>query len=110
MKKFMEVNQHQLNRLPPNLDELIDSNHLVRIIDRFVTNFPFHLWDACFTGGGAPSYHPASMLKVILYAYSIKIYFCRNITRAIRQDITFMWLMGMQCPAFNTVNYLKERS
>ena len=67
MKKFKEINQHQLNMLPPNLDELIDSNHLVRIIDQFVTLLPSHLWDVCFPGGGAPSYHPASMLKVILY-------------------------------------------
>jgi len=104
VKKFREINQHQLTLLPPNLDELIDSNHLVRLIDKFVSLLPFQLWDACFPGGGAPSYHPASMLKVILYAYSIKIYSCRNIAKAIRQDITFMWLLGMQRPTFNTVN------
>jgi len=104
VKKFREMNQHQLTMLPPNLDELIDSNHLVRTIDKFVSLLPSRLWDTCFPGGGAPSYHPVSMLKVILYAYSIKIYSCRNIAKAIRQDITFMWLMGMQRPTFNTVN------
>mgnify|MGYP001826700258 FL=1 len=104
MKKFKEINQHQLSVLPPSLDELVEPNHLVRIVDKFVALLPSKLWDEIFSGGGAPSYHPALMLKVILYAYSQKIYSCRSIAKAIRQDITFMWLTGMQRPTFNTVN------
>lgn len=104
MKKFKEINQHQLSVLPPSLDELVEPGHLVRIVDKFVSLLPSRLWDEIFSGGGAPSYHPSLMLKVILYAYSQKIYSCRNIAKAIRQDITFMWLTGMQRPTFNTVN------
>ena len=104
MKKFKEINQHQMSVLPPSLDELVEPNHLVRIVDKFVSLLPSRLWDEIFSGGGAPSYHPALMLKVILYAYSQKIYSCRDIAKAIRQDITFMWLTGMQRPTFNTVN------
>ena len=104
MKKFKEINQHQLSVLPPSLDELVEPKHLVRVVDKFVSLLPTRLWDEIFSGGGAPSYHPALMLKVILYAYSQKIFSCRNIAKAIRQDITFMWLTGMQRPTFNTVN------
>lgn len=104
MKRFKETHQHQLLLLPPNLDEMIEANHLVRIIDKFVSALPSKLWDARFCGGGAPSYHPAVMLKVILYAYSLKIFSCREIAKSIRQDITFMWLAGMQRPTFNTIN------
>jgi transposase len=104
MKKYKSTNQHQMHILPPSLDDFIDTNHLVRVIDQFVTLLPSRFWDEGFTGGGAPSYHPALMLKVILYAYSLKIFSCRNIAKAIRQDVTFMWLTGMQRPTFNTVN------
>lgn len=104
MKKYKETSQYQLSLLPPSLDELIDSNHLVRLIDSFVNVLPSRLWDDIFTGGGAPCYHPAIMLKVILYAYSQKIYSCRNIAKAVRQDITFMWLVDMERPSFNTIN------
>lgn len=104
MKKFKTSYQHQLQLLPPSLEELIDSHHLVRIIDKFVDVLPATLWDSIFTGGGAPSYHPAPMLKVILYAYSTQIYSCREIAKAVRQDVTFMWLTGMQRPSFNTIN------
>jgi len=108
MKKYREIHQHQYHLLPPSLDELIDERHLVRVIDQFVSSLSSRIWDGVFAGGGAPSYHPQMMLKVILYAYSTKNFSCRQIARALRQDVTFMWLAGMQQPNFNTVNRFRS--
>ena len=108
MKKYKDCHQHQLHLLPPSFDELIDANHMVRVVDKFVSSLSPQIWDSIFPGGGAPSYAPPMMLKIILYAYSSKIYSCRNIARAIRQDITFMWLAGMDRPDFNTVNRFRS--
>ena len=108
MKKFKDTHQHQMQLLPPSLDDFIDTKHLVRVIDQFVSTLSSRLWDKVFTGGGAPSYHPEIMLKVILYAYSLKIFSCRQIAKAIRQDVTFMWLTGMQRPTFNTINRFRS--
>ena len=108
MKKYKDSHQHQMHLLPPSLEDFIDSKHLVRIIDQFVSSLSSKLWDKMFTGGGAPSYHPEVMLKLILYAYSLKIYSCRQIAKAIRQDVTFMWLSGMQRPNFNTINRFRS--
>jgi transposase len=109
IKKYKKYQQHQLQLLPPNVDELIEAKHMVRVIDKFVTNLSPTIWDSLFPGGGAPSYAPPMMLKVILYAYSCKIYSCRNIARAIRQDITFMWIAGMDRPDFNTINRFRSQ-
>ena len=108
MKKFKDTHQHQMHLLPPSLEDFIEDKHLVRVIDQFVTALSSKLWDKVFTGGGAPSYHPKIMLKVILYAYSVKMFSCRQIARAIRQDVTFMWLTGMQRPTFNTINRFRS--
>ncbi len=107
-KKYKDYAQHQYQLLPPSLDELIDSKHLVRVIDEFVESLSASIWDQAFSGGGAPSYHPKMMLKIILYAYSSQIYTCRQIAKAIRQDVTFMWLAGMQRPTFNTINRFRS--
>ncbi|MCK5149270.1 transposase [bacterium] len=104
MKKYKESHQHQSLLLPPNLDELIEEDHLVRVIDEFVSPLSPSVWDTAFKGGGAPSYHPQMMLKIILSAYSSKIFSSRLIAKAVRQDVTFMWLAGMQRPSFNTIN------
>ena len=108
MKKYKDCPQHQYQLLPPSLEELIDPKHLVRVVDKFVSTLSSRIWDQVFTGGGAPSYHPKMMLKIILYAYSCQTYSCRQIAKAIRQDVTFMWLAGMQQPNFNTINRFRS--
>jgi len=108
MKKYRETHQHQYQLLPPNLGELIEKDHLVRVIDEFVEGLSSSVWDQAFKGGGAPSYHPQMMLKIILAAYSSKIFSSRQIAKAVRQDVTFMWLAGMQRPSFNTINRFRS--
>jgi transposase len=108
MKKYKDCHQDQLMFLPPSLEELIDAQHLVRVVDKFVSRLSSQIWDYLFTGGGAPSYPPRVMLKIILYAYCCHIYTSRQIARAVRQDVTFMWLAGMQQPSFNTVNRFRS--
>ena len=108
MKKYKDTHQHQQQLLPPNLDELIDEHHLVRVIDEFVSRLSPTVWDKAFKGGGAPSYHPQMMLKIILFAYSSRIFSSRQIAKAVRQDVTFMWVAGMQRPSFNTINRFRS--
>jgi transposase len=98
---------------PLDITSLIPKKHLVRQIDAVVDRIDIKEFDDIFSDEGAPSYHPQMMLKVIIYAYSTKNYSCRNIAAMLRQDITYMWLSGMQTPDFNTVNrfrsvYLKD--
>ena len=59
---------------------------------------------AHYTGGGRSSYHPKMMLKVILYAYSQKVYACRGIEKMLRENLPAMWLAAAQTPDFRTIN------
>jgi len=111
--KFKKYDQHQVLLLPPSLEELIGPTELVRVVDSVIDQLDRKLVESPFKGGGCPSYHPRMMLKVLVYSYCNGMYSCRKIARALRRDITFMWLAGMQTPDFNTVNrfrsvYLKD--
>ena len=44
------------------------------------------------------------LLKVLVYAYSSKIYSSRRIAKALRENIHFMWLSGEKRPDFRTIN------
>jgi transposase len=57
-----------------------------------------------YEGGGASSFHPRMMLKVIIYGYISNIYSSRKIEAAVSSNIHFMWLAGMQTPDHNTIN------
>ena len=94
---------------PLDISSLIPKKHLVRQIDAVIDRIDIKEFDDIFSDEGAPSYHPHMMLKVIIYAYSTKNYSCRNIAAMLRQDITYMWLSGMQTPDFNTVNRFRSK-
>jgi len=103
MKIFREYSQCQGLLLPPSLDEFVPENHEARIINEVVDTID--LWPLLikYEGGGAPAYHPAMMLKVIIYAYSRDIYSSRSIAQGLKTDTAFMFLSGLQSPDFRTL-------
>lgn len=48
------------------------------------------------------------LLKILLYACSVKIYTGRKKAKALLQDIHFMWLSGMSRPDFRTINNFRS--
>jgi transposase len=61
-----------------------------------------------YKGGGTSSYHPRMMLKVLVYAYSQRIYSSRQIAKAVRENVNFMWLAGGNRPDFRTLNRFRS--
>jgi len=57
-----------------------------------------------YKGGGTSSYHPQMMLKVLVYAYTQRIYSSRQIAKGLRENVNFMWLSGGNRPDFRTIN------
>ena len=103
MKIFKEYRQGQNFLLPPSLDEFVPEDHEVRIISDVVDTLDASLLLSRYEGGGAPAYHPAMMLKVIIYAYSLGIYSSRRIAQGLKTDTAFMFLSGLQAPDFRTI-------
>ncbi len=101
---FKECQMGQPLLLPPNLEELISEKHLIRVINRVIETMDISRIISGHKGGGTSSYHPKMLLKVIVYAYTEKIYSSRQITKAIRENINFMWLSGANRPDFRTIN------
>ncbi len=108
MIKVKQNYQNQLNLFPLEINSIIPGNHLVRVVNSFVDGISDVLLHKPFSKEGQPPYDPKSMLKIIIYAYSIKLYSSRKIERAVKQDITFMWLSGMLIPDHNTINRFRS--
>jgi transposase len=105
---FKQYDQQQIFLLPPSLDELIESCHLVRVVNEVVESMDIAALINQYEGGGTTAYHPRMVLKVLLYAYCMKIYTGRKIARALKQDIHFMWLAAMNRPDFRTINNFRS--
>jgi transposase len=106
--QFKRYEQQQILLLPPSFDELIEEHDLVRVVNRVVDSLDISGLINQYKGGGTTAYHPRMLLKILLYAYSMKIYTGRKIAKALRQDIHFMWLSGRSRPDFRTINNFRS--
>ena len=95
--------------LPPSLDEMIPSNHPVRVVNRVVDQIDIRPLIRTYKGGGRSSYHPRMLLKVLIYAYLRNIYSSRQMEDSLRENIYFMWLSGMNQPDHNTINRFRGK-
>lgn len=106
MKKqvYKAYNQNQAMLIPLNLEEMVPADHLVRQMDEIINRIDTSALDEQYQGGGTSAYHPVMLLKVMLYAYSQRIYSSRRIAKALRENTHFLWLSRMNQPDFRTVN------
>jgi len=105
---FKHYDQNQAWLLPPSLGELIPSGHLVRLVNSAIDGMDLEPILNTYEGGGSSTYHPRMMLKALVYAYIEKIYSSRKIEKALKENICFMWLCGMQQPDHNTINRFRN--
>ncbi len=102
---FKPYDPDQLSLLPPSLDEMIPDNHVVRIVRSVIDQLNIDDILKKYKGGGASSYHPKLMLKILVYGYLSNTYSSRKIEQAAQSNIHYMWLAGMETPDHNTINH-----
>ena len=90
--------------LPPDLDDLIEIHHPVRVINAVIDSIDLENVLKRYKGGGTSSFHPRMLLKVLVYAYVCNEYSSRRIEQLLKRDIQFMWLSAMSTPDHNTIN------
>lgn len=105
---FKPYDPDQLQLLPPSLDELIAENHPARIVKNVIDEIDIRPINRRYKGGGASSYHPRMLLKVLVYGYLTNTYSSRKLEEQVRQNIHFMWLTGMKTPDHNTINRFRS--
>jgi transposase len=106
---FKEYNMNQL-MIPMSIEDLIPKNHLVRVVNSTIDKLNIEPLLKLYEGGGRSSYHPKMMLKVIVYAYSQKIFSCRQIAKALRENVNFMWISGNNQPDYRTINRFRSEN
>jgi transposase len=101
---FKNYSQGQLIMLPPSLEELIDKDHLVRVVSNIIDSIYLDPLLAKYKCVGTSCFHPPMMLKVFVYSYLCNVYSSRKMEAALKENIHFMWLSGMPKPDHNTPN------
>lgn len=107
--RFKALPSAQSSLFPEDIFSRIGEDHPVRLVNRIVDELDISTLLSQYKGGGASSFHPRMMLKVLFYSYLNNIYSCRKIEKALGENIHFMWLSGNSRPDFRTINYFRGK-
>ena len=96
--------------MPLNLDVFIPDDDSVRLVSQIVDELDFRKLNLTYSSKGRnPSVKPRILFSILIYAYMNGIYSSRQIEKACRRDINFMWLlMGNPAPDHNTIDRFRR--
>ncbi|MEI8159094.1 MAG: IS1182 family transposase [Burkholderiales bacterium] len=91
--------------LPCALQEWLPQGHLAYFISDTVDSLNLSAFHARYAGGGSRNqpFHPAMMVKVLVYAYATGVFSSRKIAKKLNEDVAFRVLAADNFPAHRTI-------
>ena len=103
--------------LPASLQDWLPKGHLAYFICDTVDALDLRAFYARYDGGGARNqpFHPAMMVKVLVYSYATGVFSSRKMERRLHEDLAFRMLGAGNFPRHRTIRdfralHLKELS
>src|SRR5262245_19029415 len=105
MKRFVEgVDRSQSTLFPECLEDWVVEDSPIRVIDAFVEELDLgDLSGVDPEATGAPSYHPAVLLKLYIYGYLNRVQSSRRLEREASRNVELMWLTVRLVPDHKTI-------
>ena len=93
--------------MPPSLREWLPDGHLAHFVSDTVDQLDLRPFFAKFEqredGRGSLAYHPAMMLKVLIYAYCTGVFSSRRIEAALSESVALRYLAAGNQPGHRTI-------
>ncbi len=109
-KTFRPYDQDSLLLMPPSVRDWVKPDGLAAFISDLVDELDLAPFLAAHDEPrGMPPYHPALMLKVLLYGYATGVRSSRRIEERLSSDVDFMFLAGQARPDYKTIGEFRRR-
>jgi transposase len=102
---YLPYEPQQQMLLPHALQDWLPEGHLAYFICDTVDALDLSAFHARYAGGGPRNqpFHPAMMVKVLLYAYATGVFSSRKIARKLHEDVAFRMIGACNFPKHRTV-------
>jgi transposase len=114
---YLPYEPQQMLLLPESLQEWLPEGHLAHFISDAVDGLDLGAFHARYDKDGPRNqpFHPAMMVKVLVYGYATGVFSSRKIARKLHEDVAFRVLAARNFPAHRTIRdfrafHLKELS
>lgn len=111
-KSYRPYNPTQQFLFPPSIQDWLPEGHLARFVSDVVDSLDLAALYAVYDakdGRGTRPYHPAMMLKLLVYGYCIGVRSSRRIERATFDDVAFRFLSADQHPDHDCIASFRQR-
>lgn len=112
---YLPYEPQQMMLLPETLQEWLPEGHLAHFIGDTVDTLDLGAFHARYDKDGPRNqpFHPAMMVKVLVYGYATGVFSSRKIARKLHEDVAFRVLAAHNFPAHRTIRdfrafHLKE--
>jgi len=114
---YLPYEPRQMLLLPEAIQEWLPENHLAHFIGDTVDTLDLSVFHARYDKDGPRNqpFHPAMMVKVLVYGYATGVFSSRKMARKLHEDVAFRVLAAGNFPAHRTIRdfraiHLKELS
>lgn len=104
MSRFFPYDPNQAYLLPPNVKDVLGSEHLCFRLHAMIEQVNVSRFEEAYGAEGRLAYPPRMMLKVWLYAFCLGVNSTRRLERRIREDLAFRYLAGGLTPDHKTLS------
>ncbi len=106
---FKSYCQEQQFLLPKDMNDFVAKGHIARLISCIIDRMDTNHIASTYKGGGTSSYNPKMLIKAWILGFTYRIYSCRLLAKALRENLPFIWISGNQQPDFRTLNNFRLR-
>ena len=105
MTSYLPYMPGQQLLLPEALQDWLPEGHLAYYISDTVDSLDLSAFHARYEKGGPRNqpYHPAMMVKVLVYGYATGVFSSRKLARKLHEDVAFRVLAAGNFPAHRTI-------
>ena len=102
---YIPYHPEQQQLLPSALQDCLPQGHLAYFINDTVDSLSLSGFHMRYAAGGPRNqpFHPAMMVKVLVYAYASGVFSSRKIARKLHEDVAFRVLAADNFPAHRTI-------
>lgn len=96
--------------LPPSVEDLIPKDHVCFLVEEFMDQLDYSLFDIQYSGAGHPAYHPRVLLKLLVMGVLDRVRSSRRLSRNARENVVYMYLAEKLAPDFRTISDFRKNN
>jgi transposase len=109
MSNFRPTDRQTGFLMPPSVDEWLPQRHLARFVVEVIDGLDLKSMSKIYRGSGSASYHPATLLGLLVYGCATGVFSSRKLERATYDSVAFRFIAANDHPDHDTIATFRRR-